>query len=271
VTAIQEAYVRKMIDTVNDCGNVLYEISNEAGDHSIEWQYHMVDFIKAYQATKPYRHPVGITAIIDADNSTLFASRADWVSPSRHDGYGYPSDPPAADGSKVIINDTDHSFFFVALKAAGQDGQREWVWKNFTRGHNTAFMDPYLMPWPGRNIIDGTRLDPYWEVIRANLTYTRNLADRVDLDAMRPLPELASTGYCLANPAAAGAEYIVYLPGRDPATVDLSACRGELRVEWFDPCRGATSDGGTVQGGAVRSFTPPFEKDTVLYLHQRQR
>ena len=29
VTAIQEDYVRKVIDTVNDCDNVLYEISNE--------------------------------------------------------------------------------------------------------------------------------------------------------------------------------------------------------------------------------------------------
>jgi hypothetical protein len=268
VTAIQEAYVRKVIDTVNDLGNVLYEISNEAGDHSIEWQYHMASFIKAYQATKPNQHPVGITSITDADNSTLFASPADWVSPNRHDGFGYPSEPPAADGRKVVINDTDHSFFFIGLKAAGQDGQREWVWKNFTRGYNTAFMDPYLMPWPNRNVVDGTKLDPYWEVIRANLTYTRNLADRLDLDAMEPRPELASTRYCLANPAAQGAAYVVYLPDKTPVTVDLSATRGELRVEWFDPYRGTTTDGGTVSGGAARSFTPKIEKDAVLYLSQ---
>ncbi len=268
VTAIQEAYVRKVIDTVNDLDNVLYEIANEAGDHSIEWQHHMVGVIKAHQATKPNQHPVGITCITDTDNSLLFDGPADWVSPSRHDGYGYPSDPPVADGRKVIINDTDHSFFFVGLKAAGHDGQREWVWKNFTRGHNTAFMDPYLMPWPNRNVVNGTELDPYWEVIRTNLTYTRNLADRLDFDVMRPLPKLASTGYCLANPAAQGAAYIVYFPNRERATVDLSPTRGELRVEWFDAYRGATRESGTVSGGAVQSFAPEFEKDAVLFLHQ---
>ena len=30
ITALQEAYVRKVVDTVNDLDNVLYEISNES-------------------------------------------------------------------------------------------------------------------------------------------------------------------------------------------------------------------------------------------------
>src|SRR5262249_43772366 len=37
VTAIQEAYIRKVIDTVNDLDNVLYEICNESGLYSTEW------------------------------------------------------------------------------------------------------------------------------------------------------------------------------------------------------------------------------------------
>ena len=267
VTAIQEAYIRKMVDTVNDLDNVLYEISNEAGDHSIEWQYHLAEVIKSYQASKPRQHPVGITAIIDADLSALYASPADWISPWRHDGFGYPSDPPVADGRKVVINDTDHSFFFIGLKAAGHDGQREWIWKNFTRGYSTAFMDPYLFPWPGRNVIVGKQLDPYWEVMRANLTYTRNLAERLDLARMRPLPELASTAYCLADPAAQDGRYVVYFPDMSPATVDLTASQGEFRVEWFDPFRGTTITGDTISGGSVSRFAPAFERDAVLYLY----
>jgi hypothetical protein len=35
--AIQEAYVKKVIDTVNDLDNVLYEISNESRGSSDEW------------------------------------------------------------------------------------------------------------------------------------------------------------------------------------------------------------------------------------------
>ena len=40
IVNVQHAYVSKVIDTVNDCDNVLYEISNEAGGVSTTWQYH---------------------------------------------------------------------------------------------------------------------------------------------------------------------------------------------------------------------------------------
>ena len=45
VLALQEAYVRKVIDTVNDLDNVLYEICNEAGAYSTEWQYHLIRYL----------------------------------------------------------------------------------------------------------------------------------------------------------------------------------------------------------------------------------
>ena len=45
ITRLQEAYVRKVIDTVNDCDNVLYEIANEADEATVEWQYHLIRFI----------------------------------------------------------------------------------------------------------------------------------------------------------------------------------------------------------------------------------
>jgi hypothetical protein len=44
----QEAYVRQVIDTVNDLDNVLYEIANESDFATTEWQYHMIRFIKKY-------------------------------------------------------------------------------------------------------------------------------------------------------------------------------------------------------------------------------
>ena len=50
VTAIQEAYARKVVDTVNDLDNVLYEIANESGSYSTTWQYHMIDLVKQYES-----------------------------------------------------------------------------------------------------------------------------------------------------------------------------------------------------------------------------
>ena len=121
----QEDYVRKVVDTVNDFDNVLFEICNECNKNSTEWQYHVINFIKAYEATKSKQHPVGMTVTYPGGANDLgFASPADWVSINQ-DG-GYDNNPPPANGIKVIIADTDHIF--------GTGGDRKRVWKRFLRG-----------------------------------------------------------------------------------------------------------------------------------------
>lgn len=256
ITRLQEAYLRKVIDSVNDLDNVLYEISNEAGPYSTEWQYHMIRFIKHYQAGKPKQHPVGMTfQYRGGSNQALFDSPADWISPNPEapDGYSYQDNPPPADGRKVILSDTDHLW--------GIGGNQAWVWKSFCRGLNPLFMDPYLHDTFYRDFTG--RLDPAWDPIRKSLGYTRRFAERMDLTRCVPSEELASTGYCLANP---GREYLVYLPEGGSVTVEVSAAAGQLAVEWFDPSRGETARAGNVSGGAKQSFTPPFAGDAVLYL-----
>jgi len=250
VTAIQEAYVRQVVDTVNDLDNVLYEISNENHPASTEWQYHMIERIHAYEQEKPKQHPVGMTfQYKGGSNRTLLESPADWVSPNPEGGYR--DHPPAADGSKVILTDTDHLW--------GIGGNQAWVWKSFLRGMNPLFMDPY------DGVVIGNRFDPKWDPIRKGLGHTLRLADQVDLAAMTPRDELASTAYCLAHAAPNGA-YLVYLPEGGEATVDLSGTPGKLRVEWLDPTRGKTHAGATAPGGSRRRFTAPFDGDAVLVL-----
>lgn len=259
ITALQEAYVRKVIDTVNDLDNVLYEINNEGAATSTDWQYHMIQYIKSYEATKPKQHPVGMTAqwpwpngSPDDANAVLFASPADWVSPA-----GELYNRPVATDAKVILADTDH--------LCGICGDRMWVWMSFTRGENPLFMDVWnCAPWwyPG----DCNR--PTWPSLRQNLGYVHDYADRVNLAAMTPRVDLCSSQYCLANPAVNGAEYLVYLPEGGSVTVNLSATPGDLAVEWFNPENGTTVIAGSVAGNASRTFQAPFSGDAVLYLRQ---
>jgi hypothetical protein len=257
VTALQEAYVAKVIDTVDDLDNVLYEISNESVPSSTAWQYHMIDFVHARESGLPKQHPVGMTAT-GRDNANLYASKAEWLSP-----FFDLDAPPPADGSKVIVADTDH--------LCGICGDRSWVWKNFTRGGNALFMDQYDDGYK----LDGGgyRMDNPTDVsLRRNLGYTALFAQRMNLAATTPRADLASSGYCLANPAGSGAEYLVYLPQGGTVSVDLSATPGDLLVEWFNPGDGSRLDGGISSGGARTMFTAPFSRDAVLYLHSgRQR
>ena len=248
VTAVQEAYVRKAIDTVNDLDNVLYEISNENHPPSTKWQYHIIRFIKRYEKTKPKQHPVGMTfQYRGGRNRTLFESPADWVSPNAVGGYR--DNPPVAKGDKVVLSDTDHLW--------GIGGNQAWVWKTFLRGHNPLFMDPY------DGVVLSKRFDRKWEPIRRSLGYTLRYARRMNLAAMTPQNKLASTRYCLANP---GTEYLVYLPSGGEVTVALSAAKGTLAVEWFNPSTGKARKPTRIEGGARRTLTAPFKGDAVLYI-----
>jgi hypothetical protein len=320
VTALQEAYVRKVIDTVNDLDNVLYEISNESpGDNpntsqmdgSKNWQYHMIQYVKEYEAGKPKQHPVGMTwEWLYGDNQVLYDSPADWIGLGGNVAMNTYV-PPVANGSKVIVADTDH--------LCGICGYQGWVWKSFTRGDNPLFMDVYDFATSSR----GAYLAPTGneEEIRASLGYARQYADRMNLTAMTPMPNLCSTQYCLANPAGKGAEYLVFLPageavsyiqnklgagstiavnlpikgtvylnlasilnklgidnampvnlpGEGTVQVDLSSSPVELAVEWFNPRTGEITSGGTIQGGASHAFTAPFSGDAVLYIHDSTR
>ena len=250
ITAIQEAYVKHVIDIINKYDNVLYEISNENHPPSTAWQYHMINFIKDYEKNLPKQHPVGMTfQYRGGSNKVLFDSPADWISPNP-DG-GYRDNPPPADGSKVIVNDTDHLW--------GIGGNKEWIWKSFLRGLNPLFMDPYECKVLERSC------NPGWlDTMRINLGYTRTVADRIDLLSMIPLPEIASTSYCLAD---RGSEYLVYLPDTSEATVDLEDTRGSFRVKWFNTDNGEFTRAGRIKGGRKVTLKSPSEvKNSVLYL-----
>ncbi len=272
ITALQEAYVRRVIETVNDLDNVLYEIANESGNYSTEWQYHMIDFIHEQERAMPKQHPVGMTFQFCRDgelrgtNQALFDSPADWISPNPEGGYR--DDPPAADGSKVIITDTDHLW--------GIGGNQAWVWKSFCRGMNPIFMDPCSPPieseapateqsaWTD-HLTGLARLDPKWDPIRLSMGYARSFALRMNLARAVPHGELASSGYCLADP---GVEYLVYLPEGGEVIVDLSGGEGGFTGEWFNPARGEAAGRLTVAGGGAQTLTAPFTGDAVLYLHR---
>ncbi len=263
VTAHQEAYVRKVIDTVNDLDNVLYEIANEdtGTADDIAWQYHMIRYIKRYEATKPNQHPVGMTACWpEGDDATLLASPADWISPA--------AKLPVGDGRKVILNDTDHSYFWIGLKADGPAAQRAWVWENFTRGNQCLFMDPYLDPShdPGRNRPTLGQPDSYWDTLRQAMGHTLSCAERMNLASMRPHGELASSGFCLADP---GREYLVYLPQGGEITVDLGAASGQMNVEWLCAAEGTLTHAEPVLGGSQRTLRTPFDGDAVLHLRSK--
>jgi hypothetical protein len=256
ITACQEAYVRKVIDTVGDLDNVLYEISNESGKDSMPWQEHMIRFVRDYEATRGKRHPVGITFPFgmpeiggSSTNEDLFRSTADWISPAVAPE-PYVTDPPAADGRKVLIPDTDH------LTGRTPENTLLWVWKSFCRGMNVLLMDDEcLMP-----------VEPWRNPIRRDMGACRLYSERMNLAEALPCDDLASTKYCLSDRKS---QFLVLLPESPAVEVALTQAPGVFNVEWRSVNTGEVATGGTINGGEKVKLTSPFAGPSVLYLWKK--
>jgi hypothetical protein len=274
ITQIQDAYVDKVIDTVNDLPNVVWIVSEEANAKTLWWNDHLIAHVRAYESGKSHQHPVGYAAPIGVWDRTVYNSNADWVapaaliSPASSCGTGKPA-------CKVNINDSDHSYFGMWNDTAQEN--RSYEWENFTTGNQVLFMDPYLVYYPreNRNLCESptmgicTAPDKRYENFRDNLGYMLRYSRKLNLVNVAPNDRLSSTGYCLAQTPPVGAEYLVYAPAGGQFTVDLSAMPSSraLAVEWLNPSTGAVITGNTVAAGSpTQEFTPPFSGDAVLYL-----
>ena len=282
VNAIHDAYVKKVIDTVGDLDNVLFEISNETiattkigAVHHVtqvrDWAYHWIDFIHAYERERGYGpHPVGLSSfrplpddvMSDDWNQYVFDSPADYVSPNGTKWTGnerWKNDPPAATGSKVIIADTDH----IHPSMHGGPGMRSWLWRTFTRGHSV-------------NMVAGDPEQGHdWVTSEDSATMqamSRYVA-RVNLARMRPQNFVSTTRYCLADP---GEAYIVYQPTSGlegslrgfPFEVNLPS--GSFDYEWLNPETNHVSETGVIQWDeGIATFTPPFNEHAVLFLKRK--
>jgi hypothetical protein len=252
ITRLQEAFVCRVVDTVGDLDNVLWEIGNECHAGSVKWQYHMIRFLKHYESTRSKQHPVGMTGA-PISMPELLASPADWLSPP---GKRWLTDPPANDGKKVILVDTDH--------CNPWKHNPDWVWKNLFRGNQFILMDGYV----DFRIGSPDNPDPESDVTRQAMGRARALAKKIDLAGLTPNTKLASSGYCLATPVNGGGAFrcAVYLPNGGEATVDLTMAKGPLAVQWIVARSGEVRLAATVSGGSHRSFAAGFPGPAVLWL-----
>jgi hypothetical protein len=208
-------------------------------------------------------------------NDPLYGSRAEWISPGYDDEVfadgGHPmapgspqsrwlEDPPAADGRKVVVSDTDHY-------APGR-GDALWAWKSFLRGHHPILMDFGLIG--GVNPPDPSAGGPMsyaaFEPARYAMGDTRRFAERMNLIRMEPRDDLSSTGYVLANP---GQEYLILQPSGAAGSLTVQLEPGTYAVEWFDVegRKAFPGDPITVDRPIATSIEAPPEVAGPVVLH----
>jgi Family of unknown function (DUF6298) len=306
VQALQEAYVRKVVDTLHDLPNLLWEVANESsgggqvdpafaqalglagtpewGD-STAWQYWVIDTVKRYEAETGYdRHPIGMTMQFPVPEQTtvndpLYGSRAEWISPGYDDevfaASGAP--PPQAPGSPPSrwLEDPPvadgRKVVITDTDHYALGGDALWAWKSFLRGHHPILMDFGLIG--GVNPPDPSAGGPMsyaaFEPARHAMGDTLRFAERMNLIRMQPRDDLSSTGYALASP---GEEYLVLQPSGVAGRFTVQLEPGTYAAEWFgidgrQPIPGAAT---TVDRSMTIAFSAPAEASgpTVLYLRR---
>jgi hypothetical protein len=262
ITAYQDAYVRKVIETLNDIDGYIYEIVNETGVDNVTWQNRVADVITEYERQDGRQsHPIwmshwGAASRQPPSNRYLFENaHVQIVAPA---GKDYETNPPHNYANKrvnVIFHDTDHA-------GTGNGAVTvDWPWKSFTRGISPLYLDcPYAYC---RREPDSDR-----PLIRRAMAQTLSFANRINLKDMT-----VATGYKIIDSSyglyQTCVEYLMYMPKEGKNRINLESCRPEdtFRVEYFDPMTGATILGGTVAGGAIRGFDPPGTNPMVVYLN----
>jgi hypothetical protein len=282
---VQRLLVKKLVDTLNDFDNIIFEVMNEASfPQSSQWQKKIVIYAKQYEKQKAKQHLWGITAGRHNANPSLISGPHDWWSPdtSKVEGYDYRKGGPASYTAKPVIVDSDH-FGKGLYKASEISKGIDLVWKTFTRGNHPILMECYDDNWAGPEFGCNNEINHVFDPIRKALGHTRAYAARfTDLSITKPSEIICSTRYCMVNP---GEDYIIYLPmhqekrhasrllsgikklakmlGYEESqfkaksfTVNLK--KGRYKLEWFDPCDESLSvDSIQVYSEGRLKFSPP--------------
>jgi hypothetical protein len=292
VEQLQEAYIRKVLDTVHDLPNVLYEVANESsgggsveegfaaalgqvgtpewGD-STEWQYWVIDRVRRYTDERGYDpHPMGMTMQFPVKDQTrvndpLFQSDAEWISP------GYDDEIFASGGHPMMPDSPQSRWLEDPPPSDGRKvivtdtdhyapgrGDALWAWRSFVRGHHPILMDFGIIEGvdpPDRSAGDAMSFDAF-EAARWAMGDTVRLARRLNLIEMEPRGDLSSTGFALANE---GQEYVVLQPAETTDAFTVTLQPGSYDAEWLGVETRETQEGERVSVDAqtATAFRPP--------------
>jgi hypothetical protein len=307
VEELQWKYIGKVVDTLHDLPNVLWEVANESsgggtvdrtfaealgqdqipewGD-STGWQYWVIDTVKGHEEDRGYgAHPIGMTMQFPVPDQTkvndpLTASRAEWISPGYDDEIfahgGHPMMPGSPQSRWLEdppIADGRKIVVTDTDHYAPGRGDALWAWKSFVRGHHPILMDFGIIG--GVDPPDPDAGAPMsfaaYEPARFAMGDTVRFAERMNLIEMDPRVDVSSTRYALVNP---GKEYLVLDPGDAGGPVAVTLEPGTYSAEWF-----SITDRRSVTGRDVivdRRATVEIQSPTgvsppvVLYLKERR-
>jgi hypothetical protein len=283
--AVQERFVRRIVEELKDFDNVYYEICNEPyfAGVTLDWQRHIAEVIEDAQKNHPAKKLISqnianrrakIQDPIPAPAVSIFNFH-----------YAYPPDTVAENyGLNKVIGENETGF-----RGPADEVYRNEAW-DFLLAGGGLFNNLDYSYTAGHE--DGTFEYPPSQPGGGGPTFHQKLAvlvkfmNKLDFVKMKPANDMVkglaaeASVRLLANP---GKEYAAYLhhsaaPAwkdskklnagkfRDAFTLEVPA--GNYRVEWVDPETGTSlsAENRTHGGGAMKLETPEYARDIALHI-----
>ncbi len=245
VLEAQKAFVRKVVDAVNEFDNIFFEIANE-NYYNAEWERALCQFIHDYETGKPKQH---LTMPLDLPNH-------DYGGIKTYDVRRLHANLLKALALKQpLIFDTD------GIGNPDDATVRKAAWTAFVSGGHVSYLDDSLQPGSEHG---GDFRGSRRATLRQQLGYLARFTKQVRFWEMQPDNTLVKSGDAFAF--ASERELIAYLPNGGSVTLDLTNMKGTLTARWFNPREGKFSVGFRVAGRGRREFHAPDGNDWALYL-----
>lgn len=270
--AVQEAYVRKIVNELKDYDNLIYELCNEPYIQDLvpnDWMVHISKIIENTESTFRYKH-------LMSQNIANGSSKIENPVPNVSVFNFHYSDPKAVSFNyglnKVIGNNETDGF-------KSNNAARVNAWK-FIIGGGGLFNN-LDMSFTTSSAKGGTP-DSERAILRSQLSILKKFIEGFDFVKMKPdstvIKGESLPGVSAQTLVESGAAYAIYLVKAD--LQDMKAVSVELKVnlpsgnysaEWVNPVTGKVDLDVTFEypGGEKKLSSPYFNTDVALEIKQK--
>lgn len=265
LTAVQEAFARKVVTELADFDNLYYEICNEPyfGGVTRQWTQRIAETIEGAEAAQPAKHLIAENI---ANGKAKIASPIPQVSIFNFH-YASPPDTVAMNyGLNRVIADDETGF-----KGTGDFWYRREGWEFLLAGGAIYSNLDYSFTCQRPDGTHPVKTSPGGggAELRRQLAILKRFVDSFDFVRMRPdagtIRVNRGTVRAMVEP---GKAYAVYLHGPSPAELTIDLPSGSYRAEWIDTRSGGAVNSAALQhaAGAATLVSPSFVEDIALRL-----
>ena len=237
----QKAYIRKLVDAVNEFENVYFEIANE-NYYSREWELHLCDFIHEYEKGKSRRH---LTMPRDLPSHSDVVQKWDPAIVHRDILKKRELRQPLLFDTDWTINQKD-------------DEVRRATWSAVLSGGHFSYMDDSLEQF---------RLVPNQDKraeLHRQIDHLAAFVKQIKPWQMEPDKAVVKSGQAFAF--VSSQELAAYLPGGGTVFLDLSRMKHRLTARWYNPRDGRFGEERMIRDASDSHFEAPGGGDWALLI-----